>query len=107
MSLPESLNESKPVEYRTNEVSIQDIHRPVNHEHNEPHDGHEPVPTWAVIIFGVLLFWGGWYIANNSGNFEAGVYDEPSPKVKDSRASLVPSVLPSATTSATPIPTKE
>ncbi|MCX7666298.1 MAG: hypothetical protein N2112_12215 [Gemmataceae bacterium] len=102
MTPPQSPNETSSFENQTDEVSIQDIHRPVNQEYNEPHDGHEPVPSWAVLIFGVLLFWAGWYIANNSGNFDAKVLDEYSPQAKQSVASLIPSVLTAGSASTNP-----
>lgn len=48
-------------------------------EHDEPHDGFEPVPTWMAAVFGALIFWSGWYFATHSGDYRADVYDTTQP----------------------------
>lgn len=45
-------------------------------EQPEPIDGFEPVNLWMVAMTGALLFWGGYYLANFSGRFEANEYSE-------------------------------
>jgi mono/diheme cytochrome c family protein len=44
-------------------------------EHDEPHDGFEPVPFWVALVFGALLSWGGYYIGANTADFRRDVFD--------------------------------
>ncbi len=55
---------------------VHALHSPIMREHNEPRDGYEPIPPWIAIFYGLLLFWGGFYLATYSGGFRADVYDE-------------------------------
>jgi mono/diheme cytochrome c family protein len=48
-------------------------------EHEEPRDGFEPVPVWMAAAFGILIFWAGWYVASNSGNYTPDYLDQPNP----------------------------
>jgi mono/diheme cytochrome c family protein len=57
-------------------IDVTAIHAPIIREMRDPRDGHEPIPVWAVVFFGGLLFWGGWYLSMYSGGFRADVFDE-------------------------------
>lgn len=59
---------------------------PVPHEHNEPHDGFEPVPLWLVTFFGLLLFWGGWYVAQYAGDWRSDVLEEDPAALRSAAA---------------------
>jgi len=52
------------------------LHAPIMREKLDPRDGYEPVPLWLVAAFGILVFWGGWYLATYSGGFRSDVLDE-------------------------------
>lgn len=62
-------------------VDVQSMHAPIMREKIEPRDGYEPIPLWLVALFGVLLFWGGWYLAQYSGGWRADVLD-PEPAAR-------------------------
>ena len=67
-------------------TDLEQLMKPLYREHDEPRDGFEPVPVWMAAIFGVLLFWGGWYVATNSGDYRADALDRPSPRAADREA---------------------
>jgi mono/diheme cytochrome c family protein len=48
-------------------------------EHDEPRDGFEPVPVWMAALFGLLIFWAGWYMASHSGGYTAASLDLANP----------------------------
>jgi mono/diheme cytochrome c family protein len=54
---------------------IVGMHTPIMREHDDPRDGFEPVPPWMSIVFGGLLFWGGFYMSQYSGDFRGDVHD--------------------------------
>jgi mono/diheme cytochrome c family protein len=57
-------------------VNVQAMHSPIMRELAEPRDGYEAInPGWT-IAFGVLLFWGGYYLSAYSGDFRSDVFDE-------------------------------
>ncbi len=60
---------------------IHSMHAPIMREKIEPRDGHEPIPLWLVAMFGILLFWGGWYLAQYSGGWRADILD-PHPEAR-------------------------
>jgi len=60
---------------------VAQLHAPIMREKTEPRDGYEPVPLWLVGLFGVLIFWGGWYVAQYSGGWRADVLD-PHPEAR-------------------------
>jgi mono/diheme cytochrome c family protein len=60
---------------------VAELHAPIVREKTEPRDGYEPVPLWLVGLFGVLIFWGGWYVAQFSGGWRADVLD-PHPEAR-------------------------
>jgi mono/diheme cytochrome c family protein len=65
------------------DTDVPQLMRDVWQEHDEPRDGFEPVPMWMAAVFGVLIFWGGWYLATNSGEYRGDVYDAPTPRNSD------------------------
>lgn len=95
MSNPEN---QPPVEFneRTEgfDIDVQKLHAPVYREHDEPHDGLEPIPVWMGMAFGALLFWGGMYLASNSGDYRADVYDRPMPKPPTFKVEIIPTDEP-------------
>lgn len=60
-------------------TDVGEIHAPIMRELREPRDGYEPVPMWLICAAGLLLFWGGWYLAAYSGDWRADVFDEDPP----------------------------
>jgi mono/diheme cytochrome c family protein len=58
-----------------NEVDLAKIHGSILREQQDPKDGNEPVPLWLVTLSMALIFWGGLYIAYNSGGFRADVFN--------------------------------
>ncbi|MBN9692230.1 MAG: cytochrome c [Verrucomicrobia bacterium] len=55
---------------------VGDIHAALQREKPDPEEGFEPINLWLVALTGGLLFWGGYYLANFSGRFEANEYSE-------------------------------
>jgi|GEM_PF-73411 len=55
---------------------VGDLHAALQREQPEPKEGFEPMNLWLVVLTGGLLFWGGYYLANYSGRFEADEYSE-------------------------------
>lgn len=76
--------------HETPEFDVQHIHAPVYREHDEPHDGLEPIPVWMAIVFGGLLFWGGMYMTANSGDYRGDVYDRHVPKAPTYKPEVIP-----------------
>lgn len=63
------------------QTDVGHLHAPIVREKLEPRDGFEPVPMWMVAAFGVLLFWGGWYMAMYNGGWRSDILD-PDPAVR-------------------------
>ena len=59
----------------SDEHNVRDLHGAILREKDDPRDGYEPIPLWLVSFFMALVFWGGAYLAFNSGGFEATVYN--------------------------------
>lgn len=57
-------------------ADLTTMHAPIMREQHDPRDGYEPIPLWLATLFGVLLFWGGYYLATYNGGFDANVLDE-------------------------------
>ena len=55
--------------------SMQEVHTQLMREKEEPREGFSPIPVFMVFIFGALMFWGGIYIANHSGQFRSDVFN--------------------------------
>ena len=75
---------------QANEVDVQDLHASIVREHNEPHDGFEPVPFWMLLFFGLLLGWGGWYVGLYSADFNPNALDRPEPKAAITKSEEIP-----------------
>jgi mono/diheme cytochrome c family protein len=86
MSEPANL----PPDDRLETHDVQQIHAPVYREHDEPYDGLEPIPFWMAVVGGGLLFWGGMYMAANSGDYRADVYDRHNPKPSIYKPEVIP-----------------
>jgi mono/diheme cytochrome c family protein len=56
------------------EIDLAKVHGSILREHNEPVEGYEAVPFWFVVLIAALVFWGGVYLAMNSGGFRADVF---------------------------------
>lgn len=71
--------ESPAEEFReaelSSEMNVAQVHGSIMREREDPQDGYEPVPLWMVTLIMVLLFWGGMYLAGNSGGYRADVFD--------------------------------
>jgi mono/diheme cytochrome c family protein len=67
----EGINENR----QDREMNIAGIHSSILREHTEPQTGREPVPLWLLTIFFSIIFWAGLYLADNSGEFRADVFD--------------------------------
>jgi len=80
-----SIDSTKPAGPAHPEVhednNVQDLHAPIMREKAEPRDGFEPIPPWLTPIFGILLFWGGWYMAKHSADFRADILSETNQPV--------------------------
>ena len=61
------------------EANVQQMHKPLNREYADPTDGFEPVPFWMYLGFGMLLFWGGYYMSTNSAGYSPDNFDKPYP----------------------------
>jgi mono/diheme cytochrome c family protein len=72
------------------EIDVQELHAPVIREHNEPHDGLEPIPVWMGMAFGALLFWGGMYLSSNVGDYRSDILDRPYPKPPTFKPEIIP-----------------
>jgi mono/diheme cytochrome c family protein len=58
------------------EVDIQQMHAPILREQNEPREGFEPIqPAWT-IVFGLIVFVSGYYLATYNGDFRGDVFNE-------------------------------
>lgn len=56
--------------------NVQELHAPILREQAEPRDGFEPIPPWLTLLFGAVVFWGGYYLASYNGGFRPDVYNE-------------------------------
>ena len=65
---------------------IQEVHAQLMREKEEPVEGFSPVPIFLLFIFGALVFWGGVYLAHNSGDFR---WDAYSPDFKGDTKAVV------------------
>lgn len=58
---------------------VQAMHSPIMRELSDPREGYEAInPLWTV-VFGFLLFFGGWYLGKYGGDFGSDVFDESKP----------------------------
>jgi len=76
MSNPkESPDASSPLD-RGEQHDVTDLHAAVLREKPDPVEGFEPVNLWVVAGIAGLLFWGGSYLTQYSGRFEANEFSE-------------------------------
>ncbi len=67
------------------------IHQQVIREMADPQDGIAPTPVWLMLFYFGLLMWGGYYLAQNSGDFRVDIYNEdPSALYGGDAASAAP-----------------
>ena len=59
----------------SDDLNVRDVHGAILREKDDPRDGYEPIPLWLVSLFMALVFWGGAYLAFNSGGFESTVFN--------------------------------
>jgi mono/diheme cytochrome c family protein len=60
----------------THEIDVQGMHAPILREQAEPREGFEPInPAWT-IVFGIIVFGSGFYLATYSGDFRGDVFNE-------------------------------
>lgn len=55
--------------------SIHSIHQQLQREKEEPTEGFSQIPIFLLFLFGALVFWGGIYIANHSGEFRSDIFN--------------------------------
>ena len=56
-------------------LNVREVHGAILREKDDPRDGYEPIPLWMVSLFMALVFWGGAYLAFNSGGFQSDVFN--------------------------------
>ena len=56
-------------------TDVSRLHAPIMREKNDPRDGHEPIPVWFAGLFGLVTFWGGWYVGTYSADFRGDIYE--------------------------------
>jgi mono/diheme cytochrome c family protein len=72
----QSVSEGPTLSEIEDEHNVLELHASILREQAEPRDGFEPIPTWLTLVFGTIIFWGGFYLASYSGGFLPDVYDE-------------------------------
>jgi len=68
--------EFAPREETNEDVDLQSMHAPLLREQNEPVEGYEPIHPALAIVFGLLTFASGYYLAAYSGDFRGDVFNE-------------------------------
>lgn len=71
-------NKKKPFEQDKAGYSdeyLQEIHAQLMREQAEPSEQMAPVPLIVMLICGLLLFWGGFYMARYSANFKGDIFN--------------------------------
>jgi mono/diheme cytochrome c family protein len=61
--------------HKPSETPATEVSAPVLREAAEPTEKSSPIPFWLVIFAGILVFWGGFHLASNSGGFKPDVYN--------------------------------
>lgn len=91
--LPETFEEGR----ESDDLNVRDLHASIVREKDDPRDGFEPIPLWLVSCFMALVFWGGAYLAYNSGGFQSTVFDPAQkawgPAVASQKAAPDPKVV--------------
>jgi mono/diheme cytochrome c family protein len=60
---------------QSSENPAPEVSAPVLREAPEPTEKRSPLPFWIVVFAGIIVFWGGFHLASNSGGFKADVYN--------------------------------
>lgn len=60
--------------------NIQELHAPIMREKAEPRDGYEPIPPGLAPLFGILIFWAGFFFAGHYADFNPNVLSEDPPQ---------------------------
>ncbi len=55
--------------------AMQATHTQLMREKEEPREGFAPTPIFLIFLFAGLMFWGGIYFANHSGDFNPAITD--------------------------------
>lgn len=55
--------------------ALQEIHDQLYREKEEPEEKDSPIPLLLIFLFGLLIFWSGFYLAKYSGNFKGDVFN--------------------------------
>jgi mono/diheme cytochrome c family protein len=74
-------------------TDVSAMHAAISREASEPREGYEPVSLGIVVFIGIVLFWGGYYLASFHANF--------NPTILDTR---YPTPIPVSPTVAAPSP---
>lgn len=69
------ISNTPPSESNESENAAPEVSAPIARETPEPAETRSPMPFWLVIFSGVIIFWGGIYLALNSGGFRPDVYN--------------------------------
>lgn len=54
---------------------LQKIHAQLYREKGEPEENYVPISLFLLFLCGLLVFWGGFYLAKYSGGFSGNVFD--------------------------------
>ena len=57
------------------EPDVDELHQAALREPQEPSEGREPVPSWMIVGFTLLIGWGGWYLGHYDAQFDTRVAD--------------------------------
>jgi mono/diheme cytochrome c family protein len=60
-------------------TDVSAMHAAISRESSEPREGYEPISLWLVVFVGVMLFWGGYYLASFHANFNPFILDTRYP----------------------------
>ena len=71
----EPLSDTFEANREGDDLNVRHMHEAILREKDDPREGYEPIPLWLVSLFMALVFWGGAYLAFNSGGFQADVFN--------------------------------
>lgn len=60
---------------RMPDPELQAIHDQLFREKEEPEEKDSPIPLLLLFLFGILIFWSGFYLARYSGGFKGDVFN--------------------------------
>jgi len=64
---------------RMSDPKLQEIHDQLYREKEEPQEKDSPIPLLLIFLFGLLIFWAGFYLAKYSGGFKGDVFNPEAP----------------------------